>query len=146
MSVINKIGKLIQGSSTQEKSWLSINNELYEFYVERLRIFRDFWIEEAKHLSGLPFLEMVSSSWGKLKKFTKFCQIFFIKLESFTLSYKNQTLDQNLLQLQTEWFNSANDKITKSLLDELKKDGEQGNCPEDLISNFIRMEFEVNYA
>ena len=82
----------------------------------------DIWIEKTNHLSGLPFLEMFNTGWEKLKIFAKFCQTIFLKLDSFSVAYKNLTLVQKILQLQREWLKAANEKVRRALLDEFKKE------------------------
>jgi len=144
MSVYNKVYSLIS-SSDQEGQWLSKNNELYEFYVERHRKFMDIWIDKTSQMNGLPFLEMFNSAWEKLKIFTKFCQTIFLKLDSFSVAYKNLTLVQKILHLQREWLKSANEKIKRALLDEFKKERDHDNCSKDLIKSIFRMYFEVDY-
>lgn len=105
----------------------------------------DVWIEKTSHLSGLPFLEMFNTAWEKLKIFSKFCQTIFLKLDSYSVAYKNLTLVQKILQLQREWVKSANEKIKRALLDEFKKERDHDQCSKDLIKSVFRMYFEVDY-
>lgn len=144
MQVYNKIYALINQSDV-ESQWQAKNTSLYDFYVDRQRLFLEHWENKTSQLSGLPFLVAFSDAWDKMKIFTKFSITIFLKLNSFAIAYKNVTLLQKVLQIKREWIKRVNNKLKRALLDEFKKEREHDNCDTDLIKAAFRMYFEVDF-
>ena len=144
MDVYNKVFRATS-SKGGEDSWQKVNSDLYEFYIQRQRLFLRFWHDKVAKLHGLPFLETLHNAWEKLKIFIRWSNTIFLPLNKYAKAYKNVTLLQRVLQIKREMIRDINPKFRAALLDEFKKERDHDQCDTGLIKDLFRVYFEVDF-
>lgn len=110
------------GKQREENAWKYVNNELYEYYKNRIKALLDIKKKDIDQCVGKTFLVEVSKTWQLMKIFARWNITLFQAIEKYTNAYYSFSLPQAAIEiLKAHFIMHYKERIKEQLFIEFQK-------------------------